>query len=104
MIESIGPEFRQYLYSSDTEEKPFSRIERADVYKKAKNKEKSSAFGSLLDFSGKDYKLKHSFYPLGVEQVKPFHVCFGEERSLKQSYTIRKAVMIGGYELWGFRK
>ena len=55
-VESIGPEFRQYLYSSDTEEKPFNRIERADVYKQSKNQEKSSAFGSLLDFSSKNFK------------------------------------------------
>ena len=95
LIESIGPEFRQYLYSSDMEEKPFNRVERADVYKKAKNKEKSSAFGSLLDFAGKDLKLKHSLYPLDVTEVKPFRVCFGEERGLQQNYTISKAIMIG---------
>ncbi len=95
LVESIGPEFRQYLYSSDTEEKPFNRMERADVYKKAKNREKSSAFGSLLDFDGQDFKLKHSFYPLSVKELKPFKVCFGEERTLKQSYSINKALMIG---------
>ena len=92
--ESIGPEFRQYFYSSDTEEKPFNRIERADVYKKAKNREKSSAFGSLLDFDKNTLKLKHSFYPLDKKQIKPFKLCFGEHTS-RQSYTIQKAVMIG---------
>ena len=96
LVESIGPEFRQYLYSSDTEEKPFSRIERADVYKKAKNREKSSAFGSLLDFDDPVLKLKHSFYPLDKKKLKPFRVCFGEERAVKQAYTINKAIMIGG--------
>jgi uncharacterized membrane protein YfcA len=30
LVESIGPEFRQYLYSSDNEERPFSRNERRD--------------------------------------------------------------------------
>lgn len=95
-VESIGPEFRQYLYSSDTEEKPFNRIERADVYKQAKNQEKSSAFGSLLDFDNKILKLKHSFYPVEPKKLQPFHICFGEERQLKQSYTINKAIMIGG--------
>ena len=96
LVESIGPEFRQYLYSSDTEEKPFNRIERADVYKKAKNTEKSSAFGSLLDFNISTVKLKHSFYPIEKKQLKSFQVCFGEERSLKSSYIIDKALMIGG--------
>ncbi|MCY4512613.1 MAG: FMN-binding glutamate synthase family protein [Bdellovibrionales bacterium] len=93
-FESIGPEFRQYLYSSDTEEKPFNRMERADVYKKAKNKEKSSAFGSLLNFDGTELKLKHSFYPVDQSHIQPFQVCFGEERGLAQSYTITKAVLI----------
>ena len=96
LVESIGPEFRQYLYSSDTEEKPFNRIERADVYKQAKNQEKSSAFGSLLNFDNKVLKLKHSFYPVDSKKLQPFHTCFGEERQLKQTYTINKAIMIGG--------
>lgn len=96
LIESIGPEFRQYLYSSDTEEKPFNRIERADVYKKSKNIEKSSAFGSLLDFDNKSLKLKHSFYPMDKKKLQPFNLCFGEERNLKQSYNINKLIMIGG--------
>ena len=95
-VESIGPEFRQYLYSSDTEEKPFNRIERADVYKKAKNQEKSSAFGSLLDFENrKSFKLKHSLYPLRLSEVEPFRVVFGEERGIQNTYTLGKAVMIG---------
>ncbi len=96
LVESIGPEFRQYLYSSDTEEKPFNRTERADVYKQAKNQEKSSAFGSLLNFDNKALKLKHSFYPLDKKKLQPFRMCFGEERGLKKSYTINKALMIGG--------
>ena len=95
-VESIGPEFRQYLYSSDTEEKPFNRIERADVYKKAKNQEKLSAFGSLLDFDNKTLKLKHSLYPVGVKKLHSFRRCFGEERKLEKAYTINKAIMIGG--------
>ena len=36
MIESIGPEMRQYLFSSDTEERPFNREERSEIYRKAK--------------------------------------------------------------------
>ncbi len=96
LVESIGPEFRQYLYSSDTEEKPFNRMERADVYKQSKNQEKSSAFGSLLDFSRPVLKLKHSFYPVDIHQLSPFQLCFGEERALPQAYTIDKALMIGG--------
>ena len=94
LIESIGPELRQYLFSSDTEEKPFSRIERSDVYKAAKNQEKSSAFGSLLNFDGADFKLKHSLYPSAIEDTQKYQLHFGVERNLKNSYTTHKLIMI----------
>ena len=95
-LESIGPEFRQYLYSSDTEEKPFNRIERRDVYIKAKNNGEASAFGSLLDFRNRPYTLKHSFYPQEKKDLEPFSLCFGEERNLRQQYKIANPLLIGG--------
>ena len=95
-LESLGPEFRQYLYSSDTEEKPFNRIERRDVYIKAKNEGEASAFGSLLDFRNRAYTLKHSFYPTEKERLKKFSLCFGEERKAKNSYNISHPLLIGG--------
>ena len=94
-LESLGPEFRQYLYSSDTEEKPFNRVERRDVYIKAKNEEKASAFGSLLNFDEKEYKLKHSLYPAIQKEIKPFSLTFGEERGLQKAYNIDKPLLIG---------
>ena len=95
-LESLGPELRQYLYSSDTEEKPFNRIERRDVYIKAKNEGEASAFGSLLDFRNRPYTLKHSFYPIEKENLEKFSLCFGEEREAKQSYNISHPLLIGG--------
>ena len=95
-FESVGPEFRQYLYSSDTEERPFNRVERRDVYIKAKNKDKASAFGSLMNFDGREYKLKHSFYPEMRDSIQPFRLTFGEERGLKNLYSIDKPLLIGG--------
>ena len=76
MMESIGPEFRQYLYMSDTEEKPFNRIERSEVYRKAKNVDSSSAFGSLNQFNHREIKLRHSLYPKSKEDLKGFHLDF----------------------------
>ena len=95
-LESIGPEFRQYLYASDTEERPFNRIERRDVYIKAKNKDKASAFGSLLNFDGHEHKLKHSLYPEIQDAMRPFCLSFGELRGLKTAYSIDKPLLIGG--------
>ena len=93
-LEGIGPEFRQYLYSNDTEEKPFNRMERRDVYIKAKNEGEASAFGSLLDFRERPLALKHSFYPKNTPE--PFSLKFGKERGISQIYTISKPLMIGG--------
>ncbi|MCZ0931963.1 MAG: FMN-binding glutamate synthase family protein, partial [Oligoflexia bacterium] len=95
-LEGIGPELRQYLYSSDIEEKPFNRIERRDVYIKAKNEGEASSFGSLLDFRNRPYTLKHSFYPTEKESLEKFSLRFGEERAGKQSYSISHPLLIGG--------
>ena len=37
LLESIGPEIRQYFIQSDTEERPFSREQRTIIYQRAKN-------------------------------------------------------------------
>lgn len=49
-LEELGVFLRQYFFSTDREEKPFNRADRAWVYKAAKNLEKSAAFGSTQDF------------------------------------------------------
>ena len=94
IIESIGPEFRQYLYMSDTEERPFNRIERAEVYRKSKNMDSSSAFGSLNNFDNSEIKLRHSMFPKQKSEQLPFSVKFGEERSITNAFTINKPMMI----------
>lgn len=96
LIESVGPEFRQYLYSSDTEERPFSRVERSEVYRKSKDIDSSAAFGSQLNFDHSELKLKHSFYPIKRKEIDEFTLTFGEERKLEEKYTIHKPFMISG--------
>lgn len=93
ILESIGPELRQYWIASDTEERPFSRRERDEVYLMAKNsKVRSAAFGTLEDLS--DGTLRHSLYPLSKKDLVPFSLTFGEERNCKNSFTIQKPFMI----------
>ncbi len=94
LIESIGPELRQYIFSSDVEEKPFSRVERADVYKKSKNTDSSAAFGSELLFDGSEYKSRHSLYPVDDPQLEPYALTFGEERGIPKVFTITKPIII----------
>lgn len=94
ILESIGPEFRQYLYSNDTEERPFNRVERSDVYRKAKGIDSSAAFGSQREYDASEIKLRHSLYPVDHEDVEPFCLKFGEERGIKNIHTINKPIMI----------
>lgn len=94
MIESVGPEFRQYLFMNDTEEKPFSRVERSEVYRKAKGIDSSSAFGSQLLFDDSEIKLRHSMYPLSKDRIQPYRLIFGEERGAPQPYTLNHPIII----------
>ena len=94
-IESLGPEFRQYLYSSDMEGRPFNRVDRSDIYRKSKDTEKSAAFGSLLNFDDTEMKLKHSMFPISKSKIQKFSLTFGEERNLKTAYTITQPIIIG---------
>lgn len=94
IVESVGPEFRQYLFASDTEEKPFSRVERAEVYRKAKGVDSSAAFGSLLDSRSMGLVLRHSFYPVDKDQLEPFDIAVGVARGPGTTYHIRRPIMI----------
>jgi glutamate synthase domain-containing protein 2 len=94
LIESVGPEFRQYLIANDTEERPFNRNERAEVYRKAKNIDSAASFGSLMEFDNSEIKIRHSMFPSSVNGLKPFRVTFGESRGVTQPYTIEKPLII----------
>lgn len=93
IIEGIGPELRQYLFADDTTERPFNRLERAEVYRKAKGVDSSAAFGSQLSFDTSEIKLRHSMYPLDKKDVEPFRLVLGEERP-GPTYELRCPVMI----------
>ncbi|MFK5956398.1 MAG: FMN-binding glutamate synthase family protein [Planctomycetota bacterium] len=94
IAESVGPEMRQYFFSSDTEERPFNRVERAEIYAKAKGLDSSSAFGTLLDYDRTEMKLRHSFYPVDKTDLEPFDVAVGAARGLASAYHIKRPIMI----------
>ena len=94
IFESIGPEFRQYLFLNDIEERPFNRVERAEVYRKAKNVDSSSSFGSQLLFNGSEFKLLHSMFPVGKEELQLHPLIIGEERGITNAYPMAKPLMI----------
>jgi len=94
IFESIGPEFRQYFFLNDREERPFNRVERADVYKKSKGVSSTSAFGSQLDFDSTELKLRHSMFPTQKKELQKFSLIIGEERKLKNAFEMKSPIMI----------
>lgn len=67
LVETIGPELRQYVVASNDEERPFSRDQRRYVYSSAKGENTYFGFGSDNDFeSAENYPIiKHrTFAPV----------------------------------------
>ncbi len=82
-LESIGPEIRQYFIQSDTEERPFSREQRALVYQRAKGVLDKRPFGSQLDMNSEGYEwIDHSLQPVEIENPD-FRITIGQEQCAK---------------------
>ena len=68
LLEMIGPELRQYIVTSNDEERPFSRDQRRWVYASAKKQNNYFGFGSDNEMEqAENYLiLKHAAFPLEV--------------------------------------
>jgi glutamate synthase (ferredoxin) len=66
LFEAVGPELRQYIVTSNTEERPFSREQRTWVYASSKNENNYFGFGSDndLELSPNYLIVKQSAFPL----------------------------------------
>ncbi len=66
LIERIGPELRQYVVASDTEERPFDRVQRSWVYQVAKDENSYQGFGTsaAIDTTPGYLVIRHSPRPL----------------------------------------
>jgi len=65
-LEAVGPELRQYIVTSNDEERPFSRDERRWVYASAKHENNYFGFGSDNDMESTPnyFIIRHSAFPL----------------------------------------
>jgi glutamate synthase (ferredoxin) len=65
LLEMVGPELRQYIVTSNNEEKPFSRDERTWVYASAKKQNNYFGFGTDNDLEGSPNYLiiRHATFP-----------------------------------------
>lgn len=87
-LESIGPEIRQYFIEPDNQETPFSRLQRALVYQRAKNVLDKRPFGTQLDVYADDYEwLNHSLVPT-VLKSHDFRISIGEGRAKPYSASV----------------
>src|SRR3954449_1271676 len=64
-LERFGPELRQYIVTSNDEERPFSRDQRRWVYASAKGEINTFGFGTDNDLESSDglVVLRHSPFP-----------------------------------------
>lgn len=88
LIESIGPELRQYLIESDHQEVPFSRNQRSLVYQRSKNVSDTRSFGANLNMRQDNYEwATHSMNTTEIPS-KNIRVVVGSERKKPYSMSV----------------
>src|SRR6476620_9303995 len=89
-LEAIGPELRQYIVTSNDEERPFSRDQRRWIYSSAKKENNYFAFGTDNDLERPGYILvRHSAFPL--------HQPHAGEPGYDPAYPLPALRVLGGY-------
>lgn len=76
ILESVGPELRQYIVTDNNEERPFSRDQRRWVYASSKLSNRYFGFGSDNDLerTHSNYPIvKHSAFPVSAPDDEPHH-------------------------------
>lgn len=70
LLESLGPEMRQYFVETDTNGKPFNRLQRSLVYQRSKKESDAMPFGTQLDVYDLGYEwINHSIRAISFSQV-----------------------------------
>jgi len=72
ILESIGPELRQYIVANNREELPFNRIERSWIYASAKNENNYEGFGTYRDIYEPNYIfVNNAMFPFRLDKKHP---------------------------------
>lgn len=70
LLESLGPEMRQYFIETDTDGKPFTRLQRTLVYTRSKKQTSTQPFGTQLDVYDVGYEwINHSIKAIPFKEV-----------------------------------
>ncbi|MBI4142467.1 FMN-binding glutamate synthase family protein [Candidatus Uhrbacteria bacterium] len=72
LLEFVRPEIQQYFVESNTDGKPFSRLERGLVYARAKGERDTLPFGTQLDVQRTGYEfMAHSLDARTAPEIEP---------------------------------
>tara|TARA_R110002072_G_scaffold261258_2_gene419953 strand:- start:12974 stop:14569 length:1596 start_codon:yes stop_codon:yes gene_type:complete len=72
LLESIGPEMRQYFVANNREELPFNRIERGWIYASAKKENNYEGFGTDRDiYAHQHIFINNAMIPFKIEDDHP---------------------------------
>ncbi len=89
-LETVGPELRQYIVTSNDEERPFSRDQRRWIYASSKRENNYFGFGTDNDLERPGYILvRHSAFPLPTPHAG--------EPGYDASHPLPAARVLGGF-------
>ncbi len=70
LLEELGPEMRQYFIETDTEGKPFNRLERSMIYQRSKHVSSNQPFGTQLNVYNTGYEwINHSMKAISFSKT-----------------------------------
>lgn len=75
LLESIGPELRQYFVANNREELPFNRIEQSWIYASAKNENNYEGFGTDRDIYAHQHMfVNNAMFPYKIDENHPNNI------------------------------
>ncbi len=95
MLESIGPELRQYIVANNREELPFNRSQRSWVYASAKKENNYQGFGTDQDIHAPGYTFIHP-------ALLPYQIPAGHPNQEAPDF-VPSAKLIGGHRQRPYR-
>lgn len=70
LLEELGPEMRQYFIETDTDGRPFNRLERSMVYQRSKHISSNKPFGTQLNVYDTGYEwINHSMNAISFSKT-----------------------------------
>ncbi|MEZ4852757.1 FMN-binding glutamate synthase family protein [Flavobacterium sp.] len=70
LLEELGPEMRQYFIETDTDGRPFNRLERSMIYQRSKHVSSNKPFGTQLNVYDTGYEwINHSMNAISFSKT-----------------------------------